>query len=108
MDHDDFRLEVESNTSEIVVYLDGELDAMSAHMLTEQLPSVIVRNDERPVAFDFANLRFIDASGLGILVTANTSLGLDGRRLEIRNPSEFVMRLFRITGLDRALKLPEI
>jgi anti-anti-sigma factor len=60
--------------SEIVVHLSGELDAMTAHMLSEQLRSVIVRDDERPVSFDFANLQFIDPSGLGILVTANPNL----------------------------------
>jgi anti-anti-sigma factor len=108
MEHDDFSVEVESSATEIVVRLRGELDAMTVHILSDQLPAAIVRHDERPVAFDFAELQFIDASGLGILVNANTSLGLDGRRLEIRNPSKFVMRLFGITGLDRILKCSEV
>jgi anti-anti-sigma factor len=104
----DFNVEVHSTTSEITVRLFGDLDAFTAHVITEQLPALIIRGDDHTLVFDFAHLRFIDASGLGILVAANTSLALDGRRLEIRNPSDFVMKLFRITGLDRILRLPEI
>jgi stage II sporulation protein AA (anti-sigma F factor antagonist) len=108
MDDDGFRLDVQPTSSHIVVHLSGELDSSIAHVVRGQLTDLIVQGDERDVLLDFQNLQFIDASGLGILVSTNASLGADGRRLQIQNPSEFVMRLFRITGLDRSLGLPEI
>jgi stage II sporulation protein AA (anti-sigma F factor antagonist) len=108
LDEVGFRLDVQSNTSAIIVYLYGELDAMAANVLSDELPNLIRRDDDRTVTFDFANLRFIDASGLGILGTANTALGANGRHLAIRNHSDFVMKLFRITGLSRVLRLEEI
>ena len=91
---DGFSLRVGKETDGTVVRLSGELDIASAPMLDECLESL----DGEAVTIDFANLTFIDSSGLQVLVQRHRKDGAAPLVLRRVQPSQ--MKVFMVTGLD--------
>jgi anti-anti-sigma factor len=58
------------------------------------------------VIVDLARLRFIDASGIGLLVMLGNELAAYGARLHIVNPDARTARVFAVCGLDAMLTVP--
>lgn len=80
--------------------LTGELDLGSAPALGDRLAQL--RAQKRPVRLDLSELRFIDSSGIHLLLGAFRDAGEDGWHLGIDSVlSAPVRRVFQLAGLDR-------
>jgi anti-sigma B factor antagonist len=73
--------------------LSGDLDITTA----EELESVLDRDPASELTLDVAELRFLDSSGLRVLLKAVVR----GRSLVLRSPTRSVARTLRIAGVDR-------
>lgn len=91
----------------IVVDVRGTLDAATVDALREALVGTLQR--ERPAAMivDLTFVVFMDSMGIGALVTGHHTARELGIRFELRNPSEFVHRQLRVTGLTAMFGLPD-
>jgi anti-anti-sigma factor len=83
----------------IVVEVRGTLDAATVDALRTALLGTL--HAERPLSMivDLTFVTFMDSMGIGALVTAHHAARETGTRFVLRNPSEFVHRQLRITGL---------
>jgi anti-anti-sigma factor len=90
----------------IVVDVRGVLDAATVDALREALVGTL--HGQRPTAMivDLTFVTFMDSMGVGALVTGFNAARETGTRFELRNPSEFVHRQLRITGLTEMFGLP--
>ena len=90
----------------IVVDVRGTLDAATVDALREALVGTLHR--ERPAAMtvDLTFVTFMDSMGIGALVTGYNTARELGTRFVLRNPSEFVHRQLRVTGLADMFGLP--
>lgn len=85
----------------VKIALEGELDYSSALCLDDELrraegfgPKVLV--------LDLGELRFMDSTGLAIIVSSYKRMKRAGRRVVIMRPTAAVRRIFQLTGmLDR-------
>ncbi len=85
-----------------VVTLAGEIDMVSCASLLEPFEHL---GDPPPatVAFDLADVTFIDSTGLSALIQADAAATAAGSRLVLRRVPDRVLKLMKITQLDRAL-----
>jgi anti-sigma B factor antagonist len=90
----------------IVVDVRGTLDAATVDDLRQALLSALY--GDRPVALtvDLTFVTFMDSMGVGALVAGFNAARQIGCRFILRNPSEFVHRQLRITGLAEMFGLP--
>jgi anti-sigma B factor antagonist len=88
----------------VVVALAGELDLATAAGLRRRLADV-VRVDPPPakVVLDLAQLGFVDASGISVLLSAQRALAARGGTMVLRSPSRLVKRVVKVLELDHAL-----
>src|SRR5947209_6488488 len=84
--------------------LRGELDFRSADSLQDALDSAIDRGAGR-VLLDLSGLTFCDSNGLRVIVAAYHALTMAGGRLAIVCDDERILRVFRVTRLDRLLSV---
>jgi anti-anti-sigma factor len=91
----------------IVVDVRGTLDAATVDALREALLSTL--HAERPASMivDLTFVTFMDSMGIGALVTGYNAAREVGSRFVLRNPSEFVHRQLRVTGLTEMFGLSE-
>jgi anti-anti-sigma factor len=80
----------------LVVALRGELDAVSATLLRDEMAST---HEPGNVAVDARDLTFIDSSGIRAFVELGKRLAHSGHTLAVRNAQPQVYRVMEITGL---------
>ncbi|AGZ43257.1 STAS domain-containing protein [Actinoplanes friuliensis] len=90
----------------IVVDVRGSLDAATVDALRSALLTTL--HAEHPVTMivDLTFVTFMDSMGVGALVSGYNAARETGTRFVLRNPSEFVHRQLRITGLADMFGLP--
>jgi len=81
-----------------VVWLRGEHDLVTVAALAKIVAKTIVFDDS-DVVFDLNAVKFMDASTVGVIVSANELLGHGSRSLALRSPSACARRLIDVCGL---------
>jgi len=102
--NDPFKIEADSEGALQIVSVSGELDQGTEPQLREALATALDRGDG-PVLVNLTACRFIDSTGLGLLVEAKRRLGEAQRRFAVCCPDEDVRRLLELTGIDEAVGL---
>lgn len=98
----DFDVVVSEEGDGWTMRVSGEIDLLTAPQLSEHLGRLNGR-----VTVDFADVTFIDSSGLSVLVREHQRLdGSDGR-LTLRGLNPTTLGPFEITGLDSALHIED-
>ena len=98
-------LKCEKKSDWIVVDMSGELDMSNAIDFKNEIVNEFISKGELTIALDFENMEYIDSSGLGVIVSLHKRCKLNGGRLAICSLNDTLMRLFKLTSLDKALNL---
>lgn len=88
-----------------IVSMTGELDIATAEQAYSYI-SEIIDGRPAPVTVDLSGLTFCDASGLGVLARIARRARQKGRQLMLTSARPSMLKIMRITGLDRAF--PEL
>ncbi len=89
------------NPPEATWILSGKITFENSGELRTRVKEVVLNHPIRKLTFNMGNIRFIDSSGLGLLVSIkNTMVKRDGVFV-IRNVTETVRNIMNQTGLDR-------
>jgi anti-sigma B factor antagonist len=87
-----------------VLEVAGEIDVYTAPQLRERLIA-LVEGGATQVVVDLGRVEFLDSTGLGVLVGALKRLRVVGGELLLVCAQERLLKIFRITGLDRVFAL---
>jgi anti-anti-sigma factor len=88
-----------------IISLTGELDIATAEQAYAYISDVIDAwpgLSPAPVSVDLSGLTFCDASGLGALARIARHARQAGRQLKLTKARPSLLKIMRITGLDRA------
>ncbi|QKE83625.1 STAS domain-containing protein [Arthrobacter sp. NEB 688] len=83
-----------------VVTVEGEVDVYTASQLRQTLDQEIADGHTRLVV-DLDAVTFLDSTGLGVLVGRLKTVRNNSGWLRIVCTSDRILRVFRITGLDK-------
>ena len=97
----DVRTEEEPDAMRVV--LSGELDLSSAGRVEEELQRVERAGAPR-IVLDLSALRFMDSTGLRLIVAADARAREEERAFAIVQGPESVRKVFEITGLEQRLE----
>ena len=84
----------------LVVELEGELMGGAETDKFKELIYEAIKNEKNKVVVDMDRVNWMNSSGLGMLMSALTSLRSSGGDLKLANVSESVHRPIKITRLD--------
>ena len=89
----------------IVVLVKGEVDVASSAHLAAAIARAMQRaaDGQADLVIDLTHLRFIDVSGINVLMRAARLARADGGTLVLRSPNRSVRRLLDVLGLDAEL-----
>ena len=93
----------ETGTDSATVRLMGELDISTADALERLLAELGSADGPARILIDLSGLRFMDSTGLRLLVTADLRLRDDGRQLRLIPGPDSVHRVFRLALLEDRL-----
>jgi anti-sigma B factor antagonist len=101
----DVQFETEKQEGALRIALAGDLDMSTAPAVEERL--IELEDGELPerVVLDLRGLRFIDSTGLSLLINANSRGRKAGRRLTIVSGTGAPRRILETTGLRSRLDI---
>jgi anti-anti-sigma factor len=92
-------VEVAQTGDECVLVLRGELDPHTAPLLRDEIDRATADGSTQTLVLDVGGLRFIDSSGLRVIIGAHKEMTARSGRLVLRAPTDTTRRLLDITGL---------
>jgi anti-anti-sigma factor len=103
MDDEALRVEVRHADNVTVVTVTGEIDADSMLALRAPLYEL---NPGSHIVVDMSGVRFMDSSGLKVILTQRARMTETGGSIHIRHPSPAVQRVVEVSGLTDVLCEP--
>ncbi len=94
-------LKLEADKKQLVAYLRGEIDHHAAGRLREEIDNAVTRGDIRELILDFSDIRFMDSSGIGLILGRYKNMCTRGGRLTVRGASARQMQVMRMAGLQK-------
>ncbi|WP_440107656.1 STAS domain-containing protein [Streptosporangium sp. H16] len=89
----------------VIVRPSGELDMSTAAYFHTRLRQAMAFNTPPRVVVDAEDLAFCDSSGLSVLVAALREIEAAGGRFVLSGLNARLLRILKITGLDRKLQV---
>jgi anti-sigma B factor antagonist len=94
-------------TGEAVVELTGDLDIATAELAVSYVTDII-RRHHKPLTVDLSTLDFCDAKGLAALVRMAGYAEQKDLPFQLASPRPSLIKIMRITGLDRRFSTAQI
>ena len=89
------------------VEVSGELDLSSALTFEEALKRIEGQAQSPLIVLDLSGLKFMDSTGLRLILSAHARAVNQGRKLAIVQGGDAIRRIFRITGVLSRLNFVE-
>jgi len=94
------------NNNELVFHLDEEIDiTQAAHLRKVTLQEI--EEGHYHLVFDFARTKYIDSTGLGVLIAAQKRVSAHGYNVKVRHVKGSVKELFELTRLDNVFEFTD-
>ncbi len=99
-------LEISSEITDakVIIHIEGEVDVSNASELRDALDTALA-DGVKEVEADFAEVAYIDSTGIGVLVGAAHRAQESGSVLVVANPQKNVERVFTLLGVDKDLNV---
>ena len=94
-------LKTECKDGCVTVHLSGEIDHHTAGQWRQQIDYTVSRGHATTLRMDFADVSFMDSSGVGLIMGRYRLMSGCGGRLIIDGASERMETMMRMAGLDR-------
>jgi anti-sigma B factor antagonist len=101
---DQLLIDVRHEKDRVVLGLGGELDLASAPLLQSEIERTEIAA-AAIVVLDLQELKFIDSTGLRVLLSAHERSRERGQEFAVTRGSPQVQRLLSITGVDEHLRI---
>ena len=87
----------------LLLRIEGELDMHTASALRQAIDSEIEKRGIRTVILNLQDVRFVDSSGLGVILGRYKKLLPLGGKLKITNVPPHIYKIMELSGLPRII-----
>ena len=91
----------------LMVRLPKEIDHHEAGMICERADRFLLREDVCNVVFDFEDTRFMDSSGIGVIMGRYRKIACFGGKVYAIHADSQIQRIFKISGLHKIVEVLE-
>lgn len=98
------QLTIENKKDTVIAFFDGELDEHTAGLVRGKLDTIIALGGFNNFVFDFSNLKFMDSTGIGMLLGRYKILKNANINIFISNPTAQVDKILTLAGIYTIIK----
>lgn len=89
----------------LIVRVEGELDMHVANQFRERVDHALETSGVKHVLFNLEAVRFVDSSGLGVILGRYKKINAAGGNVLVTNIQTSVLQIFELSGLLKIIKL---
>ncbi len=94
-----------STQQRVTAFLDGEIDHHTAAAIRMEIDDAVQQNKPKTLKLDFADVTFMDSSGIGLVMGRFRTLQPLGGKLIVTNLSPQVYKIMQLAGLEKIAKI---
>lgn len=87
------------------INLDEELDMNSCKTLRLVIDGYIMKYQPKKFVFDLSDVKFMDSSGLGLIIGRYNLLNMMNSKMVILNPSHSIKRVLELSDISRNITM---
>ena len=91
----------------LMIRLPEEIDHHQAGFISENADRYLMRKEVCNVVFDFENTRFMDYSGIGIIMGRYRKISCFGGRVYVIHADKQIQRILKMCGLNKIVEVLE-
>ena len=91
----------------LMIRLPEEVDHHRAGYISENADRHLVREEVCNVVFDFENTRFMDSSGIGIIMGRHRKISCFGGKVYAIHVDRQIQRILAVSGLNKIMEILE-
>lgn len=91
----------------LMVRLPEEVDHYKSTYICERADSFILNQEVDHVVFDFESTRFMDSSGIGIIMGRYKKISCFGGKVFILHPDKQIKRILNLAGVAKLVEIVE-
>ncbi len=91
----------------LMIRLPEEIDHHGAGFICENADRLLCRDEVCNVVFDFENTRFMDSSGIGLIMGRYRKISCFGGRIYAIHADRQIRRILNISGMERIVEVLE-
>lgn len=89
----------------LILRMPAELDHHAAEILKEEADGLILQYPVRSLVFDFSDTRFMDSSGIGVIIGRCKNVRFSGGYVKAVHLNEQIQRIFQLSGLKKIIEV---
>lgn len=87
------------------VYLDEELDMHECRNIRNIIDSYIIKYEPKEFVMDFSNVKFMDSSGIGLLIGRYNLIKLLDCKMTVINVESSIKRVIELSSISKNITL---
>ncbi len=99
------KIDIKSDGRTAIAALSGEIDHHNAKEIRTKLDKYIIAAQPRELTIDFANISFMDSSGIGLIMGRYKLIRECGGSLIVHNPQTYIRRVLQLSGIERLVRI---
>ena len=89
----------------LVQFTTTELDHHVATYIKENVDDIIMRKNIKNIIFDFQNIKFMDSSGIGVIIGRYKKISSDKGTVSVININPRVKKVFDLSGMNKIINV---
>ena len=91
----------------LMIRLPEEVDHYGAGFICENADRYLMEEEVQNVVFDFENTRFMDSSGIGIIMGRYRKISCFGGHVYVIHADRQIRRILKVSGLEKIVEVLE-
>ncbi len=91
----------------LMILMPEEVDHHGAGAICENADKYLMQDNVENVVFDFEKTRFMDSSGIGIIMGRHRKISCFGGRVYAIHADKQIKRIFQLSGLNKIVEVLE-
>lgn len=91
----------------LMIRMPEEVDHHRAGYISENADKHLVREEVHNVVFDFENTRFMDSSGIGVIMGRYRKISCFGGQVYVIHADSQIQRILKVSGLNKIVEMIE-
>ena len=94
---------IETSRTDMTVFLPAELDHPASDIIRRETDRIMGKIYIRTIIFDFAQTKFMDSSGIGLIMGRYRALGMRGGCIQAVHVDAYIERLLCLSGICKIM-----
>ena len=82
-----------------------ELDHHITNEVRDKIDFILDSKSVKNIVFDFKNIRFMDSSGIGVIIGRYKKISSEGGKVSVVNVNDRVKKIFNLSGMNKIINI---